>query len=46
VQLLAAIFMLYRTTWARNIETEQAIINFLFAHWEGPLTVAAEPQTD
>ncbi|MDB5637853.1 MAG: hypothetical protein JWP51_2761 [Bradyrhizobium sp.] len=44
--LLAAIFMMYRITWARNIETEQAIVNFLFAHWEGPLTVAPAPPTD
>jgi hypothetical protein len=32
--LLAATFMMYRITWSRNIETEQAIVNFLFAHWE------------
>jgi hypothetical protein len=44
--LLAALFMMYRITWARNIETEQAIVNFLFAHWEGPLTVVPEPATD
>jgi len=42
--LLAAIFMMYRITWARNIETEQAIVNFLFAHWEGPLV--PPPPTD
>jgi hypothetical protein len=34
--LLSAGFMMYRITWARNIETEQAIVNFLFAHWEPP----------
>jgi hypothetical protein len=37
----AAVFMMYRITWARNIETEHAIINFLLAHWES-LAVAAE----
>jgi hypothetical protein len=34
LSLLAAVLMMYRITWARNIETEQAIVNFLFAHWE------------
>jgi hypothetical protein len=43
--LLAAIFMMYRITWARNIETEQAIVNFLFAHWE-PLPTKSPPPTD
>jgi hypothetical protein len=36
--LLAATFMMYRITWSRNIETEKAIVNFLFAHWEPPPT--------
>jgi hypothetical protein len=38
VALLASMFMMYRITWARNIETEQAISNFLFAHWENLAT--------
>jgi hypothetical protein len=32
--LIAAAFMMYRITWSRNVETELAIVNFLFAHWE------------
>jgi hypothetical protein len=34
LSIAAATFMMYRINWARNIETEQAIVNFLFAHWE------------
>jgi|GraSoiStandDraft_16_1057320.scaffolds.fasta_scaffold346593_2 hypothetical protein len=34
LSIAAAVFMMYRINWARNIETEQAIVNFLFAHWE------------
>jgi hypothetical protein len=34
LSIAAAAFMMYRINWARNIETEQAIVNFLFAHWE------------
>ena len=34
VSVLSAMFMMYRITWSRNIETELAIVNFLFAHWE------------
>ncbi len=29
-----ALLRLYRITWARNIETELAIFNFVFAHWQ------------
>jgi hypothetical protein len=35
LSLAAAAFMMYRVNWARTIETEQAITNFLFAHREG-----------
>jgi hypothetical protein len=35
VSIAAAAFMMYRINWARDYETEQAIVNFLFAHWEG-----------
>ncbi len=34
MSLAAAIFMMYRIIRARDIETEQAIVNFLFVHWE------------
>lgn len=34
VSIAAAGFMMYRINWARDFETEQAIVNFLFAHWE------------
>lgn len=37
----AAAFLMYRITWARDIETEQAMTNFLFAHWEGLATMPA-----
>jgi hypothetical protein len=48
--VLAATFMMYRITFARNLETEEAIVNFLFAHWV-PLPQAeppseSEPQED
>jgi hypothetical protein len=33
--IAAAWFMMYRISWARDFETEQSIVNFLFAHWEG-----------
>lgn len=39
--LAAATFMMYRIVWARTIETEQAMTNFLFAHWEGLATASA-----
>ena len=45
LSLLAAILMMYRITWARNIETEQAIVNFLFAHWE-PASIKPSEVTD
>jgi hypothetical protein len=35
LSLAAAGFLMYRINWARTIETEQAITNFLFAHREG-----------
>jgi hypothetical protein len=41
--VLAAILLMYRITWARNVETEQAIVNFLFAHWEPPPPAASAP---
>ena len=34
LSIAAAVYLLYRINWARNLETEQAIVNFLFAHWE------------
>jgi hypothetical protein len=44
VSVAAATFLMYRINWARNIETEQSILNFLFAHWEGlPAAAAAKP---
>jgi hypothetical protein len=36
----AAILLMYRINWARDFETEQVIVNFLFAHWQ-PLASAA-----
>jgi hypothetical protein len=33
--LAAATLLMYRINWARTIETEQVIVNFLFAHWQG-----------
>jgi len=46
VSIAAATFMMYRITWARNIETEQAIVNFLFAHWESLPAAAPTVPTD
>lgn len=42
VSILAATLMIYRITWARDLETEQAIVNFLFAHWEPSATSLSE----
>jgi hypothetical protein len=42
--LLAALFMMYRITWSRNVESELAIVNFLFAHWE-PTSQIARPES-
>jgi hypothetical protein len=33
VSLLAACFLLYRINAARLMETESAVVNFMFAHW-------------
>jgi len=41
--IAASVFRLYRINWARNLETEQAIVNFLFAHWEDLTT---SPQSE
>jgi hypothetical protein len=42
IVLLAFVLMLYRVNWARDVETEQAITNFVFAHW-AELWVSAVP---
>lgn len=46
VSIAAATFMMYRINWARTLETEQAIVNFLFAHWEELSAVAAATPAD
>jgi hypothetical protein len=33
--IAAATILMYRINWARTIETEQVIVNFLVAHWHG-----------
>ena len=45
ISILAAILMMYRITWARDLETEQAIVNFLFAHWESSAILSPDNQT-
>ena len=32
--ILVALFMMYRVNWSRSMETEIALVNFLFAHWQ------------
>jgi hypothetical protein len=34
IVFFASAFLLYRVNWVRDLETELAIRNFLFAHWE------------
>jgi hypothetical protein len=43
VSIAAAVFMMYRVNWARTMETEQALVNFLFAHWHKGSFQAAFP---
>jgi hypothetical protein len=39
--LFSAIFLMYRVNCARVMETENAILNFMFEHWESlPATIA------
>jgi hypothetical protein len=44
--LAAAMLLMYRINWARTLETEQVIVNFLFAHWQGLHVATVLPRAD
>jgi hypothetical protein len=46
LSVAAAGLLMYRISWARDIETERALVNFLFAHWENVPAAGALPCTD